>query len=104
MKKLILTLGLTFGMVYLVSAQTATPGIRQRQRAQIHRIGQGINSGQLTRNEARNLIREQRRIQQQKRIYQCDGIMNRAERRQIYREQNRASRRIYGYGNNGMNR
>ncbi len=95
MKSLILSLGLIFGVVFLASAQTVTPGVNQRQRNQTRRIEQGANSGQLTRGETRRLARQQRRIQVQKKVDKADGKVSPAERKQLNREQNRANRQIY---------
>ena len=103
MKKLILTFALIFGMIYLAAAQSGTPGVKQRQRSQVHRIEQGSASGQLTPAETRNLVRQQKRIQQHKRIAKADGTVSPAERRQLNREQNRANRRIYYEKHNGRN-
>ncbi len=104
MKNLILTLGLIFGIIYLASAQTTTPGVNERQKTQAGRIEQGANSGQLTRGETRRLARQQRRIQAQKKIDKADGKVTPAERRQLRREQNRANRRIYYDKHNARNR
>ncbi len=53
--------------------------IDQRQRNQMARIEAGIRSGQLTRHEARELIREQRRIEHLQRRYLADGRLDRDE-------------------------
>ena len=104
MKKLILTFALIFGMIYLTSAQSTTPQVKQRQRKQIHRIEQGAASGQLTPAETRKLARQQKRIQTHKRIAKADGTVTPAERRSLNREQNRANRQIYYQKHNGRGR
>ena len=53
--------------------------IDQRQRNQMERIEAGIRSGQLTRQEARELVREQRRIEHLQRRYLADGHLDRGE-------------------------
>ena len=78
-----------------VFAQTATPVIGQTQRNQEARINQGVQSGALTGGEARNLQQQQRQIQADKRAAKSDGVVTRAERRHIKREQLRASRAIH---------
>jgi hypothetical protein len=72
-----------------------TPRVNQRQRHQQRRIGRGIRSGELTGRETLRLGREQYQIQQEKRAYRSDGEVTRAERRELHRELNQASRHIY---------
>ena len=74
---------------------TKTTGINHRQREQQHRIGQGVQSGQLTAGETRRLERQQRHIQATKRKDKADGTVTPQEKAQLTREQNRASRHIY---------
>ena len=76
-------------------AQTATPGLNDRQENQKARIEQGVRSGQLTHREAARLRAEQRRIRAEKRLARADGVVTPAERAQIRRDQRRASRHIY---------
>ncbi|MBI4987569.1 MAG: hypothetical protein HZC23_02015 [Rhodocyclales bacterium] len=71
------------------------PGVNARQHHQQARIGQGVRSGDLTRDEARRLEREQRHIRQEERRYKSDGVLTRAERADLQHDQNMASRRIY---------
>ncbi len=76
-------------------AQTATPHTRHRQVNQQGRIIEGAHSGELTRREAVGLEMQQARIQHDKKVAKSDGVVTRAERRRLQREQNRASRNIY---------
>lgn len=78
-----------------VFAQTATPAISQTQRAQEGRIAEGVRSGALTRPEAGQLQQQQNRIRADKRAAKADGVVTRAERRKIKREQAQANRAIY---------
>ena len=78
-----------------VVAQTATPGITERQENQKARIEQGVKSGQLTHREAARLRAEQRGIRAEKRLAKADGVVTPAERAKIRRDQRRASRDIY---------
>lgn len=95
MKKLVLISGLLFAATLWASAQTATPGVDQRQRNQAHRIREGAQSGELTRTETRRMVRQQRHINRQKKAAEADGVLTPQERRQLHREQNRTNRRIY---------
>jgi len=71
------------------------PGVNVRQERQQARIRQGVRSGQLTRRETRRMREDQRDIRQLERAYQSDGTLTRAERADLHREQNQASRRIH---------
>ncbi len=69
--------------------------IDQRQQQQRERIAQGIRSGELTRAEAHRLMAEQREIRREERAYRADGVLTHAERAELHRELNDASRHIY---------
>ena len=84
-----------------VFAQNATPGINQTERNQEARIQQGVRSGELSRPEARNLQQQQNQIRADKRAAKADGVVTRAERRQIKREQQQANRAIRHKKHNG---
>ncbi len=71
------------------------PGVNVRQHHQQQRIGQGVRSGDLTREEARKLEHEQRQIRREERRYLSDGQLTPAERADLQRDLNSASRRIY---------
>jgi hypothetical protein len=71
------------------------PGVNERQRNERNRIGQGVRSGELTRDEASGLRSEQRDIRQTEREYKSDGSLTRTERRDLHQDQNEASRNIY---------
>lgn len=78
------------------TAPIRRPTIRQRQRLQQHRIGQGIRSGQLTAGETARLERREARLNRKiARDRRDGGGLSMQERRQINRQQNRMSRQIY---------
>lgn len=91
-------------MLLGLSADTFAQGHSNRGR-----IRNGVNSGQLTRNEARQLRERQRQIRQERRIYRSDGAITRAERRDIRHDRRVLSRQIRRerhddngwFGNNG---
>ncbi len=102
---------LSLGFAGLASAQTPapTPGKRtpvatQRQGNQQRRIGQGVASGELKKGEVRKLEKEQRDVQQEKREARADGTVTGAERKEIQKEQNQASRKIYKAKHNNKTR
>jgi len=65
--------------------------IDARQQRQMHRIMHGLHSGDLSRHEARYLMREQREIEQMQRYYLADGRLSRDEWLQLDRRLDRAA-------------
>ena len=84
----------------VVTAQTATPVVTERQQSQNARIYQGVASGQLTRNETAKLRAQQRAIKAEKKAFKADGKVTAAERAKLRADQNRASRNIYNKKHN----
>jgi hypothetical protein len=85
-------------MIYSVGAEAAgvrDPGVNARQHRQTHRITQGVRSGELTRAEARDLAAEKRSIRKQERAYKSDGKLTVAERKDMHKDLNQASKHIY---------
>ena len=79
----------------LIAGATLADSVNHRQHRQDKRIAQGIQSGQLTRNEA-HTVREQRRaIRTEERAYRADGKFTRAERKDVQQDLNQSSRDIY---------
>lgn len=80
--------------------------IGQRRENQQDRIAQGVKSGSLTAGETSRLEGQQRRINRRTRDMREDngGHLNRAQRRAVNRQQNRASRHIYRAKHNGRRR
>ncbi|GAO35603.1 hypothetical protein SCT_0994 [Sulfuricella sp. T08] len=71
------------------------PGVNARQSNQRERIQQGIRTGELSRGEARQLGAEQRTIRQEERQYKSDGVMTKAERKDLHQDLSVASKDIY---------
>lgn len=71
------------------------PGVNHRQHDQNHRIRQGVQSGQLTRDEAKDLRSEQRAIRQEERAYKSDGRLTKEERKDLHQDMNELSKDIY---------
>ncbi len=82
------------------------PGTRvdARQRAQHQRMVQGWRQGDLTRIEARRLVRGQRQIRRVERRMLSDGHLGMRERMRLHRLQNRESRTIYRLRHNRQGR
>jgi len=77
------------------SALAADPAVNHRQHHQQRRIEQGVRSGELTRQETRDLRKEERGIRQEERAYKSDGKLTRTERQDLHRDLNQASKDIY---------
>ena len=103
MKKLII-LGAFILTAGLVNAQTQTKKVNQRQKNQTERIAKGVNSGELTKKETKNLANQQRDIRRTKRAAKSDGKVTRKERAVIHSKQNAASRNIKRKKNNNRSR
>ena len=68
--------------------------VDRRQDRQWDRIQNGIDSGELSRGEARRLMRGQRRIARMEDRFESDGYISPRERRKLERALNRNSKRI----------
>ncbi|MCB0855787.1 MAG: hypothetical protein KDD63_26380 [Bacteroidetes bacterium] len=90
----ILALFLAFATTGLM-AQTATPKVTKTQVNQQKRIIHGAKNGELTKQEARQLERQQRRINRTKKVAKADGTVTPKEKMVINRRQKRASKNIY---------
>ncbi len=58
------------------------------------RIRNGVRSGQITRDEARELRERRRQNRQEWRGYRSDGRLSRSERREIWRDRQEYNRQI----------
>lgn len=88
------------------NANTAHYGnneVGQRRENQQDRIAKGVKSGQLTAGETSKLENQERGINQQDRADRAanGGKLTNGEKKQINREQNRESRKIYNKKHNG---
>ena len=92
-------------MIVVVSALSSlamAAEVDRRETRQQERIGQGVESGQLTPGETAHLEKQEQRIDSQVKTERAEngGHLTAAERRQVNREQNRESRRIYAAKHN----
>ena len=76
-------------------ALAGTPRLDAREQNQRERIAQGIRSGELTRPEARRLVRGEVRLHRHERLARADVVITRAERYRLDRHADRMSGRIY---------
>jgi len=91
-------------MIVVVSALSSVAmaaEVDRRENRQQDRIGQGVQSGQLTPGETARLEHQEQRIDNQEAERAANGgHLTAAERAQVNREQNRESRRIYAAKHN----
>jgi hypothetical protein len=71
-----------------------TPGVDQRQRIERHRIQEGLASGELTRREAADARKNQRKVRRTERRVKADGVVTPTERARLHHKQNKASRQL----------
>jgi hypothetical protein len=85
----------------LVSANAQT--VNERRENQQDRIGQGVNSGQLTAGETANLESKESALNHEIHNDRTmnNGKLTAGERAQVNRQQNRLSRQIYRDKHNG---
>jgi hypothetical protein len=69
--------------------------IGERQHELLRMIDRGIRSGDISRREARQLHAEQQAIRDKERYYRADGVITRAERRDLMRDLSISEQRIY---------
>lgn len=72
-----------------------TPGLDQREHNQAQRIRQGVTSGELTRPEARRLVRGEARLHRNEARAKSDGVVTAGERARLQHEADVESKRIY---------
>jgi hypothetical protein len=108
----VLTFGLSLALTILVGADTEplaqpgtkTPGVTARQRNQAKRIGRGVRNKSLTRRETGALVKDAKEIKEEKAAAKADGTVTGAERKELHKEMNQASRKIYRKKHNNRTR
>jgi hypothetical protein len=96
-----------FGTAVLSTAAFAgdsTPRVDQRQDNQKARIHQGIESGELTRHEAHNLVEGQHHVNRIERRATADGAVTAKERLRLEQAQDHQSDRTYRLKHNNRDR
>jgi hypothetical protein len=83
-----------FTMPGYVFAQS-TPRIDKRQERQDNRIERGIETGELTKKEARRLEKGQEHIDDLEDKAQADGKVTKREKKRINKAQDKQGQRIY---------
>jgi hypothetical protein len=71
-----------------------TPVVNAREHNQKERIKEGVQSGELTKPEAKKLVKQQRNIRKTEAKAKADGTVTSEERTKLDRKQDRANRNI----------
>ena len=94
---------LVLGFTVASNAQN-TPVVDGREANQKARIKDGVKSGELTKPEAKKLVKQQRHIKHAEAKAKSDGQVTAAERAKLDRKQDRASRKIAKQKHDGQDR
>jgi len=86
---------IVLALVATAPAFAGTPRLNAREHNQVARIHQGVQSGELTRPEARRLRMGEARLNYNEARAKADGVVTPAERARLHNEANRESARIY---------
>jgi hypothetical protein len=86
---------IVLALVATAPAIAGTPRLNAREHNQMARIHQGVQSGELTRPEARHLRMGEARLNYNEARAKADGVVTPAERARLHDEANRESARIY---------
>jgi hypothetical protein len=97
MKKVIMLSAIV--MFFGLTAESFGQGRSDRQR-----IRNGVRSGQITRDEARQIRERERQIRAERRVYRSDGVITREERREIRRDEREQDRYIRSQRRDGDRR
>lgn len=100
MKKILIS-AIALVMASSVPVFAQTHRAEARENRQEYRIHRSLRQGELTPREARQLSRQQQRIDRAQARASRDGHISRQERRRIEQMQDRASRNINRKSNNG---
>jgi hypothetical protein len=92
-KKIMFAALFVLGFTMASNAQN-TPVVDNREGNQKERIKDGVKSGELTKPEAKKLVKQQHHIKKAEAKAKSDGEVTAAERAKLDRKQDRASRNI----------
>ena len=80
------------------------PGVNQRQGNQTGRIVNGVQTGELTQDEAQGLRDGRREVRQTEQDYKSDGTLTREERVDLHQDLSQQSKDIYDAKHNDVRR
>jgi Ni/Co efflux regulator RcnB len=96
-KTLFVMLSLAISAVAMNAAAAGTKdrGVNKHQRNQHERIVQGVKSGELTRDEAKELRGDSKELRQKEHAYKADGKLTKEERMDLRKDLKENSKEIY---------
>ena len=95
LKATVLAISSVFVLSGLLSAQDGTAPHKRRAFRQHQRIEHGVQSGQLTKEEAQQLKEQQKGIKEMQEQAKADGVVTKEEKQQIRAARKQASETIY---------
>ena len=107
-----LTFCLLFALTVITGAQTETttqpgvktPGVTKRQKIQAKRIRHGVKNNSLTRHETKSILKDAKETQQDKVAAKTDGTVTGEERKELHKDMNQTSRKIFRKKHNSRTR
>ncbi len=101
MKTKVLAAAILLGAFFsTASAQT----VKQKGKHQRHRIANGVKTGELTKAETVNVVKDQKEIRKDVKAAKADGTVTKEERKDIKKDQRQASRKIARKKHNNRDR
>ena len=88
----------------MIIAATNAEAQTTANRSDRVKIKQGVRSGELTKRETVNLAKQQKHIRHDVRTAKADGVVTRAERKDIKKDKRQADRSIYRKKHNNRDR
>jgi hypothetical protein len=86
---------LSLAVVEEANANNRAPGANKRMKNQKRRIKQGVRSGELTKDEAKELRQGHGELRKEIRDAKKDGVVTKEERKDIHKDLNAESKKIY---------
>lgn len=103
MRKVFVSALFVLGFILSITAQN-TPVVDKREQNQKARIKDGVKDGELTKNEAQKLRKQQRGIERTENRVKADGEVTAAERAKLDHKQDKASDNIAKQKNDAQDR
>ena len=91
-------------IICALGISSANAQIRKTAKHQQARIRQGVKSGELTKAETKNVVKDQKEIRKEVKDAKADGVVTGEEKKEIRQDQNQASRKIFRKKHNKRDR
>ena len=91
-------------IICALGISSANAQIRKTAKHQHSRIRQGVKSGELTKAETKNVVKDQKEIRKEVKDAKADGAVTGEEKKEIRQDQNQASRKIFRKKHNKRDR